>query len=91
MISKKIICEVHESVSFNILADESADVSAHEQLSISARYINIRNDNIPIIYEKFLGFVTSTDLTGEGIVNSIDSDWMGQVQYLENTKEFKPA
>ena len=73
MISKKIVCEVHESVPFTILADESADVSAHEQLSISARYINIRNDNIPIIYEKFLGFVTVTDLTGEGIANSIES------------------
>ena len=73
LIGKKIVCEVHESVPFTILADESADVSAHEQLSISARYINIRNDNIPIIYEKFLGFVTVTDLTGEGIANSIES------------------
>ena len=72
LISKKIVCEVHE-VPFTILADESADISAHEQLSISARYINIRKVNIPIIYEKFLGFVTVTDVTGEGITNSIES------------------
>ena len=106
LISKKIACEVHESVHFTILADESADVSAHEQLSISARYFNIRNDNIPIIYENFIGFVTVTDLTGEGIANSIESFCIssgldlkrkvgigldGASSMSGNTKEFKPA
>ena len=31
MIIEKIVSEVHESVPFSILADESPDVSAHEQ------------------------------------------------------------
>ena len=75
MIIEKIVSEVHESVPFSILADESADVSAHEQLSISVRYIttNISNNSAIILNEKFLGFVTVTDLTGEGIASSIES------------------
>ena len=75
MTIEKIVSEVHESVPFSIFADESADVSADEQLSISVRYIttNISNNSSIVLNVKFLGFVTVTDLTGEGIASSIES------------------
>ena len=72
LICQRIVSEVQKSVPFSILADESADVSAHEQLSISVRYV-FRNDRSVFLKEMFLGFITVTDLTGEGIANSIIS------------------
>ena len=72
LICQRIVSEVQKSVPFSILADESADVSAHEQLSISVRYV-FRNDRSVFLKEMFLGFIIVTDLTGEGIANSIIS------------------
>ena len=72
LICQRIVSEVQKSVPFSILADESADISAHEQLSISVRYV-LRNDRSVFLKEMFLGFPTVTNLTGEGIANSIIS------------------
>ena len=43
LICQRIVSEVEKSVQFSILADESADISTHEQLSISVWYF-LRND-----------------------------------------------
>ena len=72
LICQRIVSEVQKSVPFSILADESAHVSAHEKLSISVRYV-FQIDRSVFLKEMFLGFITVTDLTGEGIANSIIS------------------
>ncbi|KAI6653953.1 52 kDa repressor of the inhibitor of the protein kinase-like [Oopsacas minuta] len=69
--NSKIVTEVQKCGSFSILADESAHVSAHEQLSISVRYTT-RNESSSMLMESLLRFVTVFDLTGEGIANSIE-------------------
>ncbi|KAI6659657.1 hypothetical protein LOD99_14580 [Oopsacas minuta] len=71
LITQKIVTEVQKCGPFSILADESADISAHKQPSISVCYTT-RNDSSSILMESFLGFVTVFDLTGEGIGNSIE-------------------
>ena len=71
LITQKIVTEVKKCGLFSILADESADVSAHEQLSISVRYTT-KNESSCMLMESFLGFVTVFDLTGEAIANSIE-------------------
>ena len=71
LITQRIVNEVQKCGPFSILADESADVSAHEQLSISVRYTTI-NVSSSMLMESFLGFVTVFDLTGEEIANSIE-------------------
>lgn len=45
-----------EKQPFSFLADESADNSAHEQLSISVRYV-LRNDRSVFLKEMFLGLL----------------------------------
>ena len=99
--------EVDGSVPFPISADDSTDVSAHEQLSISARYIiNISHKSYIILNEKFITYVTVTDFPGkelQGQYNQIvhllvllrkiwfDLNWMGQVQWLVNSKGYGSA
>ena len=69
-ITEKIVTEEKKCGPFSILADESADVSAHEQLSILVRYTT-KNESLCILMESFLGFISVFDLTGEAIANSI--------------------
>ena len=70
LITQKIVTKVKKCGLFSILTDESADVSAHEQLSI--RFV-IPAQNSCILMECFQGFVTVFDLTGEAIANSIET------------------
>ena len=55
MIVKWIVSEVNNSVGFTVLADETADINEHEQLSIVLRFIR-NNEGKVIIREDFLGF-----------------------------------
>ena len=63
--------EVKKCGLFYILADQSANVSAHEQFSVSIRYTT-KNESSCMLMESFHGFVTVFDLIGEAIANSIE-------------------
>ncbi|XP_025412044.1 zinc finger MYM-type protein 1-like [Sipha flava] len=55
---------------FSILADETADISGTEQLSIGIRYISFESEN-PVVKEEFLGFVALTDIHAKTVAKSI--------------------
>ncbi|KAL4089882.1 hypothetical protein QTP88_024823 [Uroleucon formosanum] len=55
---------------FSILADETADISGTEQLSIGIRYISFESEN-PVVKEEFLGFVALTDMHAKIVAKSI--------------------
>nr|CAI5817970.1 unnamed protein product [Callosobruchus analis] len=52
IIRQRIVSEVNDSEAFSILADETADISGHEQLSLGVRFVDKQNN----IREEFLGF-----------------------------------
>lgn len=71
----KVVSRVNTAKCFSILADETADISGVEQVSLCVRYIN---SNTLKLTEEFLQFVPTNDMTGKGIANLI----------LENLKQF---
>lgn len=71
----KVVSRVNTAKSFSILADETADISGVEQVSLCVRYIN---SNTLQLTEEFLRFVPTNNMTGKGIANLI----------LENLQQF---
>lgn len=69
LIRSELISDVNKSPGFSILADETADISGTEQLSIGVRFVDISTEKI--IREEFLGFTPLTDMSATGISNSI--------------------
>lgn len=72
-VNNKIILEVlvkkiNKAGFFSIMADETADISTVEQLSICIRYFD---DNSKTINEHFIQFVPITDCSGKGIADTI--------------------
>ena len=57
-----IVKRANESVGFSLLADESADISGTEQLSIGIRFMK-EIDEMSQVREEFLGFVPIVDQT----------------------------
>ena len=54
------------------MADETSDISGHEQLSISIRYVSSEPDeNGEFIHEVFLGFIHLENLTTVEAANKI--------------------
>lgn len=68
ILLQKVVRKVNDARCFAILADESTDNSVTEQLSMSARYVDLESMTIN---ENFLQFVPVEDVTGKGIANSI--------------------
>ena len=71
-ISSKIIAEVKQTRMFSVMADEAADVSNKENLSLVLRYV----DSSKNIREEFVGFrlcgeETTGNATKELIINSV--------------------
>ncbi|XP_045482085.1 52 kDa repressor of the inhibitor of the protein kinase-like [Harmonia axyridis] len=62
--------EANFSKYFSVMADESADISGHEQLSIGIRYVHEQNENFTVNAE-FLGFVQLKKLNADCIAVSI--------------------
>lgn len=57
---------------FSVLADETADISGTEQLSIGVRYLrNDKDAKKPIICEEFLGYVPVQELNAQAISETI--------------------
>ncbi|XP_011351324.2 zinc finger MYM-type protein 1-like [Ooceraea biroi] len=78
VLKGKIIEEVKHASVFSVLADETADISGTEQLSIGVRYLRCDQKNKkPIICEEFLGFVSLQALNSKSISETI-------IRFLEN-------
>ena len=73
VVRTKLIRElVDKRVFYAIMADETSDISDHEQLSISTRYVSSEPDeNGEFIHEVFLGFIHLTNLTAIQVANKI--------------------
>ncbi len=68
VLRRQIVSEVNKIGYWSILADESADISGKEQLSLAIRYFDIDSK---IVKEEFLGFVEIIDQTADGIADVI--------------------
>lgn len=69
VLQNEIVDEVNRSSAFSLLADETADISRKEQLSVGVRFVD-EKDNFTV-KEEFLGFTELTTLDAEGISSSI--------------------
>lgn len=70
VLRRELVASANKSIGFAILADESADISGKEQLSLGVRFVDIR-DNNPIICEEFLGFATLKEMNADAIADAI--------------------
>lgn len=75
VLLNKVVSKVNAAKCFSILADETADISGIEQVSLCVRYIEL---NTLTLTEEFSQFVPTSDMTGKGIANFI----------LESLKQF---
>ena len=69
ILRKQIVNDVNKSTGFSILADETADISGTEQLSIGVRFVDLTPE--PKIREEFLGFTP--------IIGPCDADHISQI------------
>lgn len=75
MLLNKVVSKVNAVKRFSILADETADISGIEQVSLGVRYIEL---NTLTLTEEFLQFIPTSDMTGKETANLI----------LESFKQF---
>ncbi|XP_065064865.1 52 kDa repressor of the inhibitor of the protein kinase-like [Rhopilema esculentum] len=67
-VQKSLVSEIQQAKYFSVLADEAADVSNVEQMSIVVRFV----DGTSTIREEFLGFTECNEgLTGRAIAKKI--------------------
>ncbi|XP_063244851.1 zinc finger MYM-type protein 1-like [Bacillus rossius redtenbacheri] len=78
----KIVNLVNEAKCFAVLANETADISGVEQVSLCVRYVDLKE---MMLKEDFLQFVSTSDFTGKGISELILSSLTSfgiHLQYL---------
>lgn len=68
LLLNKIVSRVNEVKCFSVLADETADVSGIEQVSLCVRYVELSTLEL---HEDFLQFVPAVDMTGKGLAKLI--------------------
>ena len=64
-----IVSAANNSIGFSFLADETADISGTEQLSIAIRFVDPTKEQM--IREEFIGFVPLKDMTAASISDAI--------------------
>ncbi|XP_057670539.1 zinc finger MYM-type protein 1-like [Diorhabda carinulata] len=69
-IQEELIGRVKQSGFFAVLADETQDVSRHEQLSLCLRYVDCSSGKA-LIREDFLEFVHVSDVTAAALASTI--------------------
>ncbi|CAH0558722.1 unnamed protein product [Brassicogethes aeneus] len=69
-ILTNIVEEANSYKYFSVMADETADISGHEQLSIGIRYVYEKNNKFTV-KEEFLGFIKLEKLNADSIACSI--------------------
>ncbi|XP_049315836.1 zinc finger MYM-type protein 1-like [Bactrocera dorsalis] len=70
IIQKQLVTAINNAKSFSLLADETTDMSRQEQMSICVRYTELHN-NVYIVREDFLTFVTVESTTGASLAQTI--------------------
>nr|CAI5820930.1 unnamed protein product [Callosobruchus analis] len=70
VIQENVISEVRKTMAYSILADETADVSGKEQLSIGVRFYDESKSKIR---EEFVGFVELKAQNASAIAEAIDN------------------
>ena len=65
-VQSEIIKEIQEAKYYSIIFDSTPDVSHKDQLTEIIRYVKL-SDNKYTIEERFVGFINTTEKTGEGI------------------------
>ena len=64
-LRKQIVAAANNSTGFSILADESADISGKEQLSIGVCFVE--NGSRVNVREEFLGYTSLDDMSASAI------------------------
>ncbi|KAL4090707.1 hypothetical protein QTP88_025494 [Uroleucon formosanum] len=67
ILKEEIVCEANAANAFSIIADESADISGVEQLTIVIRFLDKQSK----IREEFLGFLPLDKLDAESVATKI--------------------
>ncbi|XP_011859000.1 PREDICTED: uncharacterized protein LOC105556511, partial [Vollenhovia emeryi] len=70
IIQNKLVDKINSAKYFSILVDETTDISRQEQMSICVRYTEPKDD-IFILHEDFLSFVSVERTTGTFLANAI--------------------
>ena len=68
IILSKLVVKINAAGAFSVLADETADISGTEQVSLCVRYMDCINS---VMHEDFLQFIPVYDVTGQGLANVI--------------------
>ncbi|XP_023226748.1 uncharacterized protein LOC111627412 [Centruroides sculpturatus] len=71
IIRDDITTDVKKACTYNILTDESSDISGKEQLSIHR--VRFFDEEKMIVREEFLGFVELTDMDAKSVTSSINN------------------
>lgn len=70
ILKEDIVCEANAANAFSIIADETADISGVEQLTIVIRFLDKRSSPLKI-REEFLGFLPLDKLNAESVATNI--------------------
>ncbi|KAM4697848.1 zinc finger MYM-type protein 1-like [Rhinophrynus dorsalis] len=70
ILREDLVSLVNKSNGFSVIADESADISGKEQMSIGVRFVDT-SSTIAVIKEEFLGFATLKDMDAISVANMI--------------------
>jgi len=70
ILKEEIVCEANAANAFSIIADESADISGVEQLTIVIRFLDKQSSPLKI-REEFLGFLPLDKLDAESVATKI--------------------
>lgn len=69
VLRTNLVIAANNSIGFSILADETADISGTEQLSIGVHFVDLECEKM--IREEFLGFIKLSDMSASAISSSI--------------------
>ncbi|CAB4021489.1 zinc finger MYM-type 1-like [Paramuricea clavata] len=69
LLRKSLVTEINECPFSSIVLDTTSDINRVDQLSVTARWVKVQNENVTI-KETFLGFISVTDGTAAGLVET---------------------
>jgi hypothetical protein len=70
-LQQVIVSECNSANCFNVIADETTDVSTTEQIYLCVRYVGVDSDEEMCVKESFLGFAEASSTTGEELATTI--------------------
>ncbi|CAB3998108.1 zinc finger MYM-type 1-like [Paramuricea clavata] len=69
LLRKSLVTEINKFPFWSIVLDTTSDINRVDQLSVIARWVKVQNENVTI-KETFLGFISVTDGTAAGLVET---------------------